>query len=91
VVHEHAHPDDREGLVLFAPAILPQVICFLYFKEKVRAVVIEDILSAFNDSMAVLIEPGLDKVVLGREDAERTVDVVELEGRLLYKEGSLLI
>jgi hypothetical protein len=36
LIHEHAHPDNRERPVLLALPILPQVIRYLYFEEGVR-------------------------------------------------------
>ena len=77
--------------MLFALPIPPQVIRFLYFEEKVRTVVVKDISSSLNDGLAVLVEPGLDKVVLSRKDVQGAIDIVELKGRLLKENGSLLV
>ena len=77
--------------MLFALSILSQVIRFLYFEEEVRAIVIKDISSALNDGLTVLVEPGLDKVVLSREDVQGTIDIVQLKGRLLKEDGGLLV
>ena len=47
VIHEQSHSNDRKRLVLFAFPISPQFIRLFQFKEVIRAVVIEDVLSPF--------------------------------------------
>jgi hypothetical protein len=90
MIHEHTHSDDGERLMLLALSIFPQVIRFFNLKEEVRAVIIKDIPAAVDDGLTVLIESGLYKVVLGGEDVQRAIDVMEFKGRLLKEEGSLL-
>ena len=82
MVHEHPHTNDRKGLVLLALAVSAQIICLLQFKVIIGAVVVEDILPAFKDLLAVLIQLCLDEIILLREHREGPVDIMQLERRL---------
>lgn len=62
--------------MLFAFSIPAQVIRFFQFKEVIRAVVIKDIFSAFDDVLTVFVKLGLYKIILFRKNRERPVAVI---------------
>ena len=68
IIHEQSHANDRKRLVLLALSMTAKVIIFLDLEVVVRAVVIQNVFSSFQNLLAVLVELRLDKVVFLRED-----------------------
>lgn len=86
MIHEQAHADKWERLVLFAFTITSQIIRFLKFEKVVGAIVVKDIPAPFNNFLAVFVKFCLDEVIFFGEYGKSPVNVVQFKGRL-FEEG----
>lgn len=66
--------------MLFGFSVSAQFICFFQLEEVIRAVIIEDVFSPFNDLLAVFIQLCLDKIVFFCKDRKRTVNIMKFKG-----------